>query len=41
MRNDLLKNGFSYCGIIFLENGAERLAYQKVLTQKNDDTKNI
>ena len=41
MRNALSKNGFSYCGIIFLENGAERLAYQKVLKQKNDDTKNI
>lgn len=24
----LTKNGFSYCGIIYLEDGAERLAYQ-------------
>ena len=24
----LQKNGFSYCGIIYLEDGAERLAYQ-------------
>ena len=27
---DVLKrNGFSYCGIIYLENGEERLAFQK------------
>ena len=41
MRHALLKNGFSSCGIIFLENGAERLAYQKVLTQKIDDTEPV
>ena len=29
MQKSLLKNGFSYCGIIHLENGDERLAYQK------------
>ena len=29
MQHSLLKNGFSYCGIIHLENGDERLAYQK------------
>lgn len=29
MQNLLKKNGFSYCGIIYLENGDERLAYQK------------
>ena len=29
MRNRLEKMGFSYCGIIWLENGEERLAYQK------------
>lgn len=29
MQNSLLKNGFSYCGIIYLQNGDERLAYQK------------
>lgn len=30
MQNFLNKNGFSRCGIIHLENGAERIAYQKV-----------
>lgn len=30
MQNMLKKNGFSYCGIIYLENGEERLAFQKV-----------
>ncbi len=30
MQNTLKKNGFVYCGIIYLENGEERLAYQKV-----------
>ena len=30
MQNTLKKNGFAYCGIIHLENGDERLAYQKV-----------
>ena len=29
MRNILHKNNFTYCGIIYLENGEERLAYQK------------
>lgn len=29
MQHSLLKNGFSYCGIIHLDNGDERLAYQK------------
>ena len=29
MQRSLEKNGFSYCGIIHLENGEERLAYQK------------
>ncbi len=29
MQNSLIKNGFSYCGIIHLLNGDERLAYQK------------
>lgn len=29
MQNSLKKNGFSYCGIIHLLNGDERLAYQK------------
>ena len=29
MQNMLNKNGFSYCGIIQLQNGEERLAFQK------------
>ena len=28
MRHNILKYGFRYCGIIFLESGDERLAYQ-------------
>ena len=31
MQRALLKRGFEYCGVIRLENGDERLAYQKVL----------
>ncbi len=30
MQRSLSKNGFSYCGVILLENGEERLAYQKI-----------
>ena len=30
MQRALLKRGFVYCGIIYLENGDERLAYQKI-----------
>ena len=29
MQHNILKHGFSYCGIIFLANGDERLAYQQ------------
>lgn len=29
MQRSLAKNGFKYCGIIHLENGEERIAYQK------------
>lgn len=29
MQKMLLKNGFKYCGIIYLQDGEERLAYQK------------
>ena len=29
MQNTLKKNGFQYCGIIYLEDGDERLAFQK------------
>ena len=32
MRNGLKKLGFTYCGIIYLENGDPRLAFQKLLT---------
>ena len=35
MQKSLKKNGFEYCGIIHLENGDERLAYQK--TANNDN----
>jgi hypothetical protein len=31
MQNLLLKNGFSKCGIVYLEDGAERLAFQKCI----------
>lgn len=31
MQHNILKEGFSYCGIIYLESGDERLAYQKIL----------
>lgn len=31
MQHVLKKNGFSYCGIIYLEDGTERMAYQKKL----------
>ena len=31
MQRALLKNGFIYCGIIYLESGDERLAYQRSL----------
>lgn len=32
MRRMLEKNGFTYCGIIYLESGAERVAYEKVIS---------
>jgi ElaA protein len=40
MQHNILKHGFTYCGIIYLANGDERLAYQKtsqapVLHQKS------
>lgn len=31
MQHNILKHGFSYCGIIYLESGAERLAYQLIM----------
>ena len=30
MRHCIEKTGFKYCGIIYLENGDERLAFQKI-----------
>lgn len=30
MQYNLLKHGFTYCGIIYLQSGDERLAYQKI-----------
>lgn len=34
MQHQIAKHGFTYCGIIYLASGDERLAYQKILTQK-------
>ena len=31
MRRMLEKNGFTFCGIIYLENGDERVAYEKII----------
>ena len=31
MQHCILNYGFQYCGIIYLESGDERLAYQKIL----------
>ncbi len=31
MQKSLNKNGFKYCGIIYIENGDKRLAYQKTI----------
>ena len=30
MQHNLQKHGFTYCGIIFLASGDERLAYQRI-----------
>lgn len=37
MQKTLLKNGFEYCGIIYLQNGEERLAYQKTIRTETDE----
>ena len=34
MQHNIMKHGFAYCGIIYLANGDERLAYQKFSVQK-------
>ncbi len=31
MQHNILKHGFTYCGIIYLLSGYERLAYQKII----------
>lgn len=31
MQHNILKHGFTYCGIIYLASGDERLAYQKIV----------
>lgn len=36
MRNALSKYGFEYCGIIYLLDGAERLAYQQIRIESNN-----
>ena len=38
MQHNILKYGFRYCGIIFLADGAERLAYQLL---KTDDSREV
>ena len=35
MQHNILKHGFSYCGIIHLANGDERLAYQRLSQEGN------
>ncbi len=30
MRHNIIKHGFTYCGIIYLRSGDERLAYQRI-----------
>jgi hypothetical protein len=36
MQHLLIKNNFQYCGIIYLSNGDERLAYQRIDTVNKD-----
>ena len=31
MQHNFIKHGFAYCGIIYLANGAERMAYQRTI----------
>ena len=33
MQHNILKHGFTYCGIIYLLSGDERLAYQKMVSR--------
>ena len=32
MQHNIMKHGFSYCGIIYLTSGDERLAYQQIIS---------
>lgn len=41
MQHILDKNGFTYCGLIYLEDGAERLAYQKKLSAAKTDFQRV
>ena len=34
MQHNILKHGFSYCGIIYLTSGDERLAYQRIILRE-------
>lgn len=34
MQHTLSRNGFQYCGIVFIKDGSERLAYQKHMPKK-------
>lgn len=38
MRRTLEKNGYVYCGVIYLESGASRVAYEKRITKKEIGT---
>ncbi len=33
MQHNIAKHDFTYCGIIYLPSGDERLAYQKILAE--------
>ncbi|MEG1428056.1 MAG: GNAT family N-acetyltransferase [Oscillospiraceae bacterium] len=37
MQKTLKKNGYVYCGIIYLEDGAERFGYEKILAETTDN----
>ena len=34
MQRFLTKNGFEYCGVIYLKDNAERIAFEKVIGKK-------
>ena len=38
MQHNLAKHGFTYCGIIYLLSGDERLAYQKMMANTNHNS---